>query len=210
METLWWFAFALSHTGSLHTVSPLPLNLPSPKLDRVMSINKSDSVVGYEKGILHKITWPFDHVDTEGHATNDKQFISTVMTSTATKLDRMVTYGEKSLSIKCDTLKTWSQEVVWKMKVISGLSLRKTIDGLLSTKSHETNQLLQDLSSQNMAWWWLILQSHDLQVDFPFISRNTTLLSSALVRSREKWKTIYLHLQKASGKQFWKTDVRNS
>ena len=132
------------------------------------------------------------------------------MTSTATKLDRMVTYDEKSLPIKCDTLKTWSQEVVWKLEVISGLSLRKTIDGPLSTKSHETNQLLQDLLSQDKARWWLVLQSHHLQVDFPFISRNITLLSSALARSHEKWKPIYLHLQKASGKKFWKIDVSNS
>ena len=42
-------------------------------------------------------------------------------------------------------------------------------DGLLSTKSNKTTQLLQGLLSQNMAQWWLVLQRNYLEADVPFI-----------------------------------------
>ena len=64
--------------------------------------------------LIHKVIQHFDHVILQGHLTNENHYISTIRAAMTTKLDKMVTYLERLLTIKsCKDLITWSCKFTW-------------------------------------------------------------------------------------------------
>ena len=109
-----------------------------------------------------KVTWPWDHVVTWSHVTNN----STSPKAVTTKVGKVGIYNKGPPSIKSfDVLSTWSSDhITWLIKNVIFL-------------------LPRELWLRNLTEWWVLMRAYHPQ-------SNITGWSCCHIKSYNKWKTL--------------------